>query len=519
MFRRFLILIALVLPGVAHAQWNEANSRHFRVYAEGSSSWLEEFVDKLERFDSAVRYLRHLPDPDVAPTNRLTIFVVDDQGEVEDLYGHKGVAGFYRPAVSGPVAFVPHNMESGPGALSPLAVLLHEYSHHLMYSLFPNAAYPIWFSEGFAEFHATARFEKDGSVTLGVFPAYRGYSMSSRDMPATRMLENDSGKYREEETELLYGRGWLLTHYLTFGGKRDGQLEAYIVAVNEGKTATEAAQVFGNLSVLDRELNFYGNGMIPGRRVEASAIKPAPIEVKPVSKGASATMRLRIRLQADVTEESAPGVYAAAKAAAAPYPNDAAVQRMLAEAAYDAKDYPGAEAAADRALAADPDMADALVYKARAEMAIARDSKDGSVDTWVGIRRVIGSAIRLDPNDPEALMLYYYSFADLDGPVPKIAIDRLKRAFVLAPEVAGLRYMAASAFLDEGNAKTARMLLAPLRVSPHGSFGRAGKAIDAIDAGDLDAARRALRVDSEEDSTDGSDGGDGGDGGDGKDVR
>ena len=44
---------------------------------------------------------------------------------------------------------------------------MHEYAHHFMAE---NAPYlvPRWYGEGFAEYFATAKFETDGTVGLGL---------------------------------------------------------------------------------------------------------------------------------------------------------------------------------------------------------------------------------------------------------------------------------------------------------------------------------------------------------------
>jgi hypothetical protein len=183
-------LAALALPAVAHADWYEADSKHFAVLSNDDPKHLQEYAEQLERFDKAMRVLRGIDDPPVAPINRVTVFTVRDAAEIESLAG-PGVRGFYRPEISGPVAFVPRNAPSkghitgsrlytqtsgGEYDLDGDSVLRHEYSHHFMFDNYPAMALPFWFVEGFAEFHATAIFGKDGSVTFGAPPSYRANS-------------------------------------------------------------------------------------------------------------------------------------------------------------------------------------------------------------------------------------------------------------------------------------------------------------------------------------------------------
>jgi tetratricopeptide (TPR) repeat protein len=86
-------------------------------------------------------------------------------------------------------------------------------------------------------------------------------------------------------------------------------------------------------------------------------------------------------------------------------------QATLAEAEYDAGNYKEAEAAADRAIAADPKLIDGLIYKAMARMALVEEDKAAGPAQWAQVRKLIAAANRLDPDDPEPLMLFYRSFS------------------------------------------------------------------------------------------------------------
>src|SRR3546814_3253193 len=58
------------------------------------------------------------------------------------------------------------------------------------------------------------------------------------------------------EVERLYGKAWLLTHYLRLD--RKGQLALYLRAINRGKSSLEAARlVFGNLRAVESALRKY----------------------------------------------------------------------------------------------------------------------------------------------------------------------------------------------------------------------------------------------------------------------
>jgi tetratricopeptide (TPR) repeat protein len=214
--------------------------------------------------------------------------------------------------------------------------------------------------------------------------------------------------------------------------------------------------------------------------------------MRKLGTGEAATMDVRIRSKAGVDEKTAPAVYAAARKACAPFPNDAAAQLVLTEAAFDAGDYAGAEAAADRAIAADPGTVRAYTYKAQVRMALAEKAKDQSKETWTALRRFISTANKLDTEDPMPLLLFFESYVGAGIAPPKSAREALYYAFVLAPYDDGLRLSAAAAYLGEGNTASARELLVPLAADPHNRnlAEVATKMIAEIDAGNLKDARK-----------------------------
>lgn len=495
MFRRMLPLLFLLLPSAARADWYEASTRHFTVYADQRPDRLQEYAANLERFDKAVRTLGGWPDEPVAAPNRVTVYVVSNTEAVSKLAG-SSAAGFYIPRAGGALAVVPRRLTSfGDSDAGAEEILFHEYAHHLMWSISPHTVYPAWFVEGFAELFATAGFKEGGAVALGMPSQYSASVLvAGYDLPIDKMLRADTLKLRPEQRHGLYGRGWLLTHYFMIAKQRPGQLAAYLDALNAGKPPLEAAQAFGDLRKLDGELERYKKGKIAGYLV--SPVEAAKIEVtlRKLTDGEAATMNVRIRSKRGVNAKTAPDVYSDARKAAAAFPDDAGAQIVLAEAAYDARDLAAAEAAADRAIAANPKAVDGWLYKAMARMALARKAADKSKETLATVRRAIAAGNKLEPDDPKLLILYYRSFVDFGLPPSENAKQGLARAFELAPQDARLRFNAAGMFLKEGNKTEARAMLAPLAYSPHGRglAKRAAELIAILDKGDVEGAIKDL---------------------------
>ena len=504
MIRKLLLsalLAALVCPGPAFAAWQQASSTHFIVYADDKPERIRDFTERLEKFDKALRVMRGIGDVQLADAQRVRVYMVANLSQIKRLAGKEmaGAAGWYSPRPGGPVAFVPRDAPSGsPYELSAQAILLHEYTHHFMYLNWPNAVFPPWFIEGFAEFHATATFEKDGAVLLGQAPGYRVWTMSDSSLlPASRLVQLDPGKLNNDQTDALYSRGWLLTHYLTFDPVRREQLNSYIAAINAGKNADDAAKVFGDLNKLDHDITAYiGRRKITVVRIGPEKLAVGAITIAPLSAGEAAIMPARLRSTRGVDSATAKEVVDLARTLAAPFPNDPGAQNELAEAEFDAGNYEAARAAADRAIAADAKSIHALIYRGMAESQILRLASDKDAAHWRAARRWFIAANKLDPDNPEPLMLFYYSFLNAGITPTTNAEDGLLSAYRGAPFASDLRMTAAGIYLARKNSADARAALLPIAYGAHqGSMSKVAlAALQAIESGDIDKASAVLNA-------------------------
>ena len=474
----------------AAAAWHEARSNHFIIFSDQSPDDLKKFAEQLERFDQAVRYVRGMDDPALTDANKLRIYVLRNESAIAKLAGSRMIRGFYHARASGPVAFVPRNSGSKyvDWDLDTQAIFFHEYGHHLQLRT-ASAAVPAWMAEGFAEFFATAQVRKDGSVAIGLPPQYRAYGLfNSSGLELGEMLGATYRKLTDGQVDELYGKGWLLIHYLNFKQERRGQLFKYLEAIHNGKSASEAATIaFGELRTLEKELERYKRGKAPGLVVEAGRLKVGAIAVRQLGAGEAAIMDVHIRSTRGVNDKTAPAVAVDARKAAAPYPNDPFAQSVLAEAEYDAGNYEAAEAAADRALAANPNHGRSLIYKGRARLRLATKAPDKS--NWNAVRSWFTRANKLDTENAEPLMLFYLSFVEQGVRPTKNAVDALLYAQALAPQDDQLRGMAVQQLLIDERTAEAKRVFAPLAFEPHlpdewrDLYGRVMEAIGAGDSG------------------------------------
>lgn len=466
------IILGLVLLGAAmpaRAEWMSATSRHFIVYSDSNEAGIRALATELEQFDAAVRFFHSMPDAPESASNRLTVYVVPSVASIQRLCERCGnVAGFYNGRASGSVAYTPRRGQgSGPGDLKPRTVLFHEYAHHFLLGN-SGVAYPAWYSEGYAEFVSTMQ-PKAGDFLLGAAANHRAYGLFGIDFPIERLFAPPGGQARNDvQLEGLYGRGWLLTHYLIFDRNRAGQLNRYLRLFNAGTPSLEAAKtVFGDLKVLDRELNTYlRSSSLSAVRIPGDKIPAPAITIRALTPGERALIELREVSDRGVDSAQAKALYKRAAPIAARFPDDATAQGWFAEIAFDAGDEAAAEAAANRALAARPDDMQALLYKANIALhRLATGPADAS--GWNAARKLVIRANHCDPDSAEPLMLFYTSFALEHRDPTKSAIAGLYRAQELVPQDEGLRWLAAQQRIEDDDLAGARKLLRPLAFSPH----------------------------------------------------
>jgi tetratricopeptide (TPR) repeat protein len=357
-----------------------------------------------------------------------------------------------------------------------MSVLLHEYTHHFMYQHFP-AAYPTWYSEGFAETAATIVLNPDGSFHIGNPPQYRAAALFSPQMAiSARHMLTMKDRPNIYDFYGYYTVGWLLNHYLSFSGERPGQLTKYLRLINSGTdAATAATQAFGDLDQLDRDLQRYKTShRLGGADVKPAKYSPPTVSIRRLSDDEAAIMWPRIRTARGVSLKNAGDVAADAERAAAQYPNSYPVQLEVAEAELDAEHFAQADAAIDRALAVQPDSVPAQILKGRIALEQGKTNKAllATARTW------FAKAFEGDPRNPGSLYYNYLSFYYQGGPIPESALIGLEHAFEMAMFDREIRLVLARQLLSENKGELTKSILQPLALNPHES--KSAEALDKV---------------------------------------
>ncbi len=498
MGKRVALVVAaagcIALP--AQAAWYKAESPHFVVYADDSERDVTKFAEILERFHTAMRMVTGRKDVVPSPSNRVTIFAVGSESRVQQLIGDKSrtVAGFYAPGAGASRAFVPNiQIASGGENDFSLTVLLHEYAHHFLLSA-SRFAMPRWVDEGAAEFFASAKFERDGSVGIGRPAYHRGAELAyADDVTVEELLDHAVyDKHHGKRFDAFYGRAWGLYHYLIMDelqqGERKGQFTAYSRALMSGKSERDAATAaFGDLEQLEKDLDGYlRKNKMSYIRFSPERIPAAQVKTAALTAGEAAVMPLRIRSQRGVNREQALELVPKVREVAARYPQDAGVLTALAEAEHDAGNDDAAVAAADKAIALDPSRANAYVQKGYALFAIAeKATAEGKAAAFAAALKPFQALNKIENDHPLPLAYFYRSYVEQGRQPPELARHALERASELAPFDQGLTFEVAIMQAMEGKIAHAKANLLVLAANPHGGDFAANAQKLAVEIGKL----------------------------------
>lgn len=462
----------LLFTATASAQWLEASSDHFVIYSGQNEKAVREFAERLERFHAAMAYVYKKEPVKPSPSNRVTIFVVASDAEVRKVTGvnNQLVRGVYLPRAGSSIAVIPKLKGASKLELSGETVLYHEYAHHLMISGLATRAYPRWFVEGFAEYFAGVKFKDDGSIMLGTPPYFRAMEVAyGREVPIRRLLEFDGGITIENAgLDTFYAQSWALFHYLQMSPERAGQISAYGRQLAAGRSALKAAEAaFGNLDQLNKDLdNYMRRHRVNVLVLDRSKVASGPIALRKLRPGEGAMMPVIIESKVGVSPDEAKGLLPEARKIASSYPEDPVVLTALAEAEFDAGNDDEAIAAADRAIAIDPQQVNAHIQKG---YALSRKVQSGALpeESWAAVRTQFAKANRIENDHPIPLMHFYLGYLAQNQKPSKNAIDGLEWALQLAPFDPALRWLVVQQMIADERFQEAANTLAPLAYSPH----------------------------------------------------
>lgn len=480
MLKKILMIGAAMVatPAIAQEDWWVAESDNFRVYSAGGKESAAETARNLERLDQSLRLFTGVAQSDgpVPDVSKPTIFRFGKPEDVGALIGSRSVLGFFIPRAGDPVAFSSLvgsekrrsrtiGTRTGYDLLAVGSVaeetLYHEYTHYFMY-IHASAAYPIWYSEGFAELFGKIELADDG-FALGAPPEDRKASLADTSVDLEKVFSSIN-RFTFSNFFDYYAQGWLITSYLSFAPDRQGQLAKYLNSLNAGVPDREAAeQAFGDLDTLERQLNDYRRERAMGIKAQYVTLAEPKYEVRKLTADQAARMEAYIELEAGVTKNEAKGIAGDLRPLLENYPESSEVIRTALEAEYDAGNLQRADELAKRLMEINPDSVDARLYLGRMAMQYAEQDK-----SWLEVARGhFLDANRLNSIEPNALFGYYLSYFHSDQEPPEDALIALERAFDIAPYDSNIRATLSHLLLTENRDEQALRVLGPILNRPH----------------------------------------------------
>lgn len=490
--RAGVVGLALLFAPVAVAAWHEARTEHFAIYGDQRAGALRQTAERLERLHDALAYVLNVEDRRPGASTRLSMFILRDTDEVNRYFDNPALQanGFFLATAGGPAAFVPNTRLSGREVSLEEGTLLHEYAHFLM-SQTAQRALPKWLFEGYAEFAAGARFDKDGSILLGV-PGERHQQRLSFAGKLTLSTVLGSGRVADmtpSQIRGFYGKSFLLVHYLQFSPDRKGQLKDYMVRVLDGEALMPAATAaFGSIEELERELaDYQSTRALQALRVPRERIAAGDVTVRKLSRGEAAAMPYQMWVKRGLNKDRAGELLPNIEALAGRFKKDDAVLAVLAQIQLAARRDAQALATAQRIIARTPKHREANLVKMVALYRGVRVAPD-KAKAWQAVRKQILQTYQIDQEHPLPLRLYFSGSLAMHKqfgtpPPGPNAFEGLMQALNLAPLDDTLRYLVATELLKVGRFEQARGVLQPLVSNVHASAfrDRAAKLMAKID--------------------------------------
>jgi tetratricopeptide (TPR) repeat protein len=457
------VAVAVSVPGLAHADWRKAETRHFIVYSNSFERDLRDDAIELERLDQLMRATFALPDFEGG--RKLPVYVVRNRRELGIASPGLGErsAGFYTARFRDVRAVAIR----GDGD----EFLRHEYAHHFMYRNFPGT-YPAWFREGFAEFFMTATVTPNGRASVGKSSLMRIRTLNN--IPWLPMEQVLTGQYERGESgkhAAFYAQSWLLTHWILTDPERRRRMQAWLGDTARGVAPEAALRTHFDMDVrqLERTLRVYLDAGPRYAELEVGGAEPT-LTVTTLPDSADDVLLLDLNARDGGPADQGPDMLASAREAAADHPGDALAQMMLARVELRWGDPAAAERAVQPLLDADPANTDLLLLMADARITAGDKLTDPEERErlYRQARGFLARAYAADPGDNRIYQNIAYSRRFAPDYPTENDVELWRRAVAIAPEVASNRAVTAEAMLRHGLVDEAEQVILPVANDPHG---------------------------------------------------
>lgn len=480
-WRRFWLgltgcFLVLIQPAFAEDQWIVANTKHFSVYSAYPEKKIVELAQRLERVRDTLRLLLKASDNEEG--ERLDVYVVRSHDEFNKIFPgvSDDILGIYVPRASSISAIANFSSRND---LDPYTVLQHEYVHHFMLRNYP-AAYPTWFTEGFAEYFSTVEF--DGPhTTIGKYENNRARTLVDGNWSSinrTLRSPRPRAKQADDEIGMLYAFGWAAVHYSWFEDDRRNALLKYLADYDGTLPDQDPSFVtaFGlNAGKFEDKVKSYIFGKLKSRTLTfPETPQPAKVDVRRLSPGASAIIIAAKQLEYEESGKplSKTGMKSLEKlrAAAEAFPDDSFVLTAAASAEIRFGDLEKGRALAKHAIELDAKNANAYYWLGVSSEKTASTGSNNAA-MIAEAKRYYAKAYAADPNHVPTLV----RFADLaaqTGAMNENTLNAALLAHQLAPQAFDVSLAVAPLLIRGKKYNEAISVLTNVAYSPHANDSR-----------------------------------------------
>ena len=458
------LTLAAAWPGLAQARWLKAETERFIVYGEGRESRVRELAVKLTIFDAVLRALHPAHDKR-PPPRKLEVYLVDGWGELRRVRPEVGahVVGAYLAGPRGTFAIA----QMYDGGLQAEEVLFHEYAHAFMLENFP-AAYPAWFTEGWAEYFMTVEVSRE-RAKIGGYNENRAYWLFTAGwIPLEDLVSKTYAQIEPHQRRIYYPQAWLLMHYMRSDPARGAQLDEAVRAIAGGAAPVKAMEeaTGQSLAELERALKKY-------RRLPVLTL-PDPVEAEPAVEvsdlppSADDILLYDLRLRDASPAKPDASALADIRKRAAKWPGDRLAELTLARAEFVYGDPAAGEAIVKRWLEADPNDVEALHVAGVGRLDAGDRDPKRRQQLYRAARADLMKAYGLDNTDYRLLLAYVRSRTVEPAFPTENDITAQLTARAMAPTVDEASVMAGAMLIHRGRADEAKRALAIVANNPHG---------------------------------------------------
>jgi tetratricopeptide (TPR) repeat protein len=323
-FAGFVLFACIAMPARADERpWRLIRGRSIAVIGQQSPRTLREIAVEIEQFHATLAAAIKSAGQPAMPT---VLYAFDNRSAMEPFvplyHGKPATLGGY--CLCGGTADANLIVASLASRTDASAIVFHEYTHLLI----RNATHtiPAWLNEGLAEYYSTFRLTDGGRRAEIGRPIEHHVALLRNEMirlPELLTVNESSSLYNEgDRRSIFYAESWALTHYL-LTERPDGaaSVNKYLSAVSGGTPPGPAfADAFGaTAGEMELQLRHYvqrpvfrSTAYVLNQRVEVD--EPEQAETLTAADASARLGAIQVRLNR--AEEAASRIEAAAAAAA-----------------------------------------------------------------------------------------------------------------------------------------------------------------------------------------------------------